>query len=672
MRWDELRTRCINACTLYIDKVRDKRGVASTEYEVRAISKVPGVNNQYVLLLDKRVFDLDRSVLIINDNFVSGYKFLRQVSSKKGRAIYYEVAIEVHPNEELNKEYHHCLAALNAEGWKISSSMLFLIERVRQFYQDCNTPLFAPKLAPLHPILFQRFEKYHLDKYQFGAINMIFREPLSFVWGPPGSGKTKCVLAAAVEEYVCSGDNVLIVTPTNNSIELCLRGLIKATELHPEQFFREGVATEEFTDEFPMCCNGRDISQLQSEYNKLSEDCHKKAQDLEKAQQYVKELENQHLKQLDKYNRSFLLRNKEKEALGRIEYRLRVAKTMVEDIKKGYIEAEERKLIKEHEILEKSYQRETDLPVQVRACTLDYFINNSAQFDNLAHIFVDEAAYAHAIKVLPLFSKRVPITLLGDIMQLSPIYEFNTSEIYYDNLDLWLWTVRSVFCKALTDERLPFNADMLAMWDKDTGRYINGIDMPLMQLRYTYRYGQRLADVLSEFIYKKYGMEIYSNVRGDVELYHLQVPYSYDKHTNVNQLEKDVVSRLEDAIDCMVLTPYRKQKTEHGLTVHKSQGEEYDVVVFSPGRVYNEKGGHFVDSTNFQGASLLNTAISRAKRVLVIVTDRCKWENAPNQLITQLIDNAQSVCFAELVELIEDFYNNQRIGTEDILSLFDF
>ena len=167
-------------------------------------------------------------------------------------------------------------------------------------------------------------------------------------------------------------------------------------------------------------------------------------------------------------------------------------------------------------------------------------------------------------------------------------------------------------------------------------------------------------------------MEIYSTVRGDVELYHLQVPYSYDKHTNVNQLEKDVVSRLEYAIDCMVLTPYRKQKTEYGLTVHKSQGEEYDVVVFSPGRVYNEKGGHFVESTNFQGASLLNTAISRAKRVLVIVTDRCKWENAPNQLIAQLIDNAQSVCFTELVELIEDFYNNQRIGTEDILSLFDF
>ena len=668
MRWDELRTRCINACTLYIDKVQDDPHKAKASIIVRAMEKVPNTQNQYVLELEKRVFNLEYSNLVINTNLVSGYSFLEQKQTGKHR---YEVKIEVFPDKELAIDYTNYLSNLNVEGWEIRSDMTFLIQRVRHFFQEQHAPLTTP--VKRAAVLSTKREKYGLDKWQAAAVTKILAEPLAFVWGPPGSGKTKRVLAAAVDEYVSHGKHILIVTPTNTSLELCLRGLITATELHPEQFFREGLASEDFLKHYPMCCNNRLLSSLKRERNLFEEERCSIETEYKIATQEYEQQNKVYLSLLAKSNKPFLLnRHSVEQQIEEVCYKLDIVQQLKKDCQYKLNAINENIAVLDERILESSYIRETDLSVQVRGCTLDYFIANSVQFQNMDHIFVDEAAYAHAIKVLPLFSLNTPITLLGDVLQLPPIYEFNSWQIREEKADLWLWTIRSIFVKTLLDNNCGFEPNLYRQWEIDAAQYLCSIDMPIAKLYNTYRYGQSLADLLSRIVYEKYGMKIRSKVEGDITIYHLQVPYEYNRTTKTNLFEKIQTQKLADEleVDFMVLTPYRKQRIDGGLTIHRSQGEEYDVVILSLGRIYNE-GGHFVDSTKFEGASLLNTAISRAKRALIVVADRHKWANAPSQLVTQLIENAISLDLKELVRIINNNYQTRLVVDDWDNTLFE-
>ena len=68
---------------------------------------------------------------------------------------------------------------------------------------------------------------------------------------------------------------------------------------------------------------------------------------------------------------------------------------------------------------------------------------------------------------------------------------------------------------------------------------------------------------------------------------------------------------------------------------------------------------------------MLNTAISRAKRALIVVADRHKWANAPSQLVTQLIENAISLDFEELVRIINNNYQTRLVVDDWDNTLFE-
>ena len=77
--------------------------------------------------------------------------------------------------------------------------------------------------------------------------------------------------------------------------------------------------------------------------------------------------------------------------------------------------------------------------------------------------------------------------------------------------------------------------------------------------------------------------------------------------------------------------------------MHASQGREWDTLIFSP--VDNSPGSlWFADSLSAKsrGKSIINTAVSRAKKQLVLVCDRSFWESNRNQLISQLIVSADA------------------------------
>ena len=77
-------------------------------------------------------------------------------------------------------------------------------------------------------------------------------------------------------------------------------------------------------------------------------------------------------------------------------------------------------------------------------------------------------------------------------------------------------------------------------------------------------------------------------------------------------------------------------------TVHSSQGQEWDVVLFS---VCDTENMWFVDSHNkmSDGKKVINTAVSRAKKKLIIVCDAMFWKRKKTQLIKRLLDVARPV-----------------------------
>jgi len=95
----------------------------------------------------------------------------------------------------------------------------------------------APECGIKEPAL-QVFSDAHLNEKQQRAVRLAFGSNTSFIWGPPGTGKTK-TLAHIVESYYRAGDSVLIVSNTNVAVDTALQRIAQRLETEPE--FHEGA-----------------------------------------------------------------------------------------------------------------------------------------------------------------------------------------------------------------------------------------------------------------------------------------------------------------------------------------------------------------------------------------------------------------------------------------------
>ena len=82
------------------------------------------------------------------------------------------------------------------------------------------------------------------------------------------------------------------------------------------------------------------------------------------------------------------------------------------------------------------------------------------------------------------------------------------------------------------------------------------------------------------------------------------------------------------------------------MTVHGSQGREWDTVILSiaDGRVESrEVPLRFTGSSTDVGRRLINTAVSRAKRRLVVFCDVDFWMSMDDELVTGVIKEGKRV-----------------------------
>lgn len=288
--------------------------------------------------------------------------------------------------------------------------------------------------------------------------------------------------------------------------------------------------------------------------------------------------------------------------------------------------------------------------------TLDGFIgltmNQAISFD---HVIIDEAGYAPLAKVIPLLLLRCPISLLGDHRQLPPVYVGNN-----DELSKAYWGTSALYLEEAFDEGVGDNPRALLAAGENEPRFEK---IRRSALTRSYRFGSELAQLLDRHFY---GIELKSaSTQGtSIRSVHCDPQDSPHRRKRENPSEAmQIASKVESWLDwenadkgtLAILTPYTAHKTLIGnelqqfrdhadyhrvevMTVHKSQGREWETVFFSASDGALPGNNPFLsDSLNRKGSLVLNTAISRAKRNLRFFLDKQYWrEREGGSLLTEI------------------------------------
>jgi len=281
---------------------------------------------------------------------------------------------------------------------------------------------------------------------------------------------------------------------------------------------------------------------------------------------------------------------------------------------------------------------------QVLGMTLDAFIGRFRDDDlQLQHVFLDEAGYAPLVKALALFRWNVPVTFLGDHKQLPPVCEMNDEEIaLLENRRVAVWAKSAMFADA-------------CFANSEEGQFLSvclpGEDPPFINCRkvdllVTHRFGPNLASLLGEFVYAPLRL-VSAMPDDDLRILSIDAPlHTQPAQKRENVAEADVVRRLvrdrqefsrAEETAHVVITPYKNQVAilnkalpklrQEGriLTIHKSQGREWDTVVFSA------VDGRYNSPWFTEHLQVLNTAVSRARKELIIVADVEFWRQPGRQ-----------------------------------------
>jgi|GEM_PF-942423 len=296
--------------------------------------------------------------------------------------------------------------------------------------------------------------------------------------------------------------------------------------------------------------------------------------------------------------------------------------------------------------------------VNVIAATFDGFISRFTESSiDIDHVFVDEAGYANIVKALSVFVFDKPVTLLGDHMQLPPVNELNDQTVDASMDDTIVWRQSAIYCCNVFDSG---KAELIANYDNNIQSLSQAVKYE--SLKKTHRFGSSLANVINTFVYKN-GFHSGSTT-GETTIRFIRAPKVAPRRKRDNLSEVSAINRFitqqtayidysrNDSI--AVLSPYADQIEVLGrefprlrqemriLTVHKSQGREWDTVILS---VCDTDWMWFTDSTNLKskGLNLLNTAVSRAKHELIIVCDYEFWIKQKGQFLQGLLQEATEI-----------------------------
>ena len=580
---------------------------------------------------------------------------------------------------------------------RVLSDMKFLVKAVASFLErhsgSIGIPCDPPSAGePEFP------EGSEPTEQQRNAVRCILTSPLSYVWGAPGTGKTQFVLATCIRTCLREGMKVAVFAPTNNSVEQVLRGILKAFDASKlgNGILRLGIPTKSFLLEHPDMCED---SQAQKRADRLRKSIGNLEEVLfertcERMRGRIEDL-SERLDVMDGTATISLAPEMGREmapiltlcsrtrridcSAGRdLRGVLAEAKSALYDRDRPALDIEEYRSMSDADVALMISSLEDELESISARCTSRRVRNASViagtplQFISrfrprgsaddgrmeldADRIFLDEAGYCGLMHAITLFSNGVPIAFLGDHMQLPPVCELDG-----ELLERWarggsgmrnafLWDMSALHCETLVDA----GRDALER-DYVSGRGPEFVLTARADLTESHRFGQNLAAILERFVYRN-GMT--GRGEGDIRISCIDAVCTERKERE-NAAEKDAVvafldSERPEPSSIAILTPYADQARllrrsvgryrDCVMTVHASQGREWDLVVLSVadnGVMSRDVPFRFTSSSERMGLKIINTAVSRARRRLVLVCDRSFWTSRGDELVGRIAEEAE-------------------------------
>ncbi|MGN0507634.1 MAG: AAA domain-containing protein [Ruminococcus sp.] len=245
----------IYSSELYYNYLTKNKG-ALIKYKV---NKITFTSVYCYIYLNQSLNILDDLRIKINSNIFSNeqYKIVEYDNEQKRLKIAPEIRL---------KEF---LTSAKTDEVELIVDLRFLVKNVRKFYEYYGEKIFIP--FAVNKVEYKEDERL-TDKpsdEQAKAVIGALSHPLSYVWGAPGTGKTRFVLARCVLSYLQSNENakILITAPTNNAVEQTLRGVLPvltACGINQREVFRMGTPSPDFLIKYPDCCEfGKAENQLE-------------------------------------------------------------------------------------------------------------------------------------------------------------------------------------------------------------------------------------------------------------------------------------------------------------------------------------------------------------------------------------------------------------------------
>lgn len=137
---------------------------------------------------------------------------------------------------------------------RLFSDLKFLVQNVIDFFEN-----YGDEVALCDGIAQKQIAFIDtLSQEQNQALFSVLNHPLSYVWGPPGTGKTQAVLFQALLYYIKEGKRVAIIASTNNALEQVLKTLIAQFDtlgLERSMILRLGMPTLQYINAYPQTCD---------------------------------------------------------------------------------------------------------------------------------------------------------------------------------------------------------------------------------------------------------------------------------------------------------------------------------------------------------------------------------------------------------------------------------
>lgn len=486
-------------------------------------------------------------------------------------------------------------AYITADPWKLLESLNKRLENIQ------NISTIAHDLITKGPLLKTSIPASEVPKGQDAAKEHVLHNPITVIWGPPGTGKTHTMAEIAID-FIKKGKTVLVVSHSNVSVdgvalkveELLLKSGHKHMLEHGSILRYGYVRSEELMDNDRIVSRNYVLSHSPSLLAEIEEIDYK-------------------LSQSKKNRDSELLR-----------------KNLLDQKHKilGEIQNEE-----EYCIAKANLVATTISKVYARS-----FFENRAydvvMFDEISMAYVPQliCAASHA---------REHFICVGDFRQLSPIVQADSNKLLKKDVFSFLgisdggdqvyshpWLVMlneqrrmhpdiSAFVNRSIYQRLLKNHDcVLSGKDSIVCRPpLSGHPLTLLDLQGTYCATTKNSDnsrfnILSAFIACSTAITAYRNGEKDIGII---TPYAAQKRL-IQAMLRDQLDRQDCKIACS--------------TVHQFQGSERNLIIFDAVESYPSSKAGWLMSKNDNGSitRLVNVAVTRARGKFVAIAHKGYWK----------------------------------------------